>query len=109
MEHSNEKATTPVEPTIKIQDQTPISILIEDFEATSNLIKSDSQKKMISVIVKELNENCLEIEREIMVKFAFDFYYDLSRQIGVPENLISENITHAEMYFDEKFSRNKNV
>lgn len=109
MEHSNEKATTPVEPTIKIQEQTPISILIQDFEETSNLIKSDAQKKMLSVIVKALNDSCLEVEREIMVKFAFDFYYDLSRQIGVPENLISENITHAEMYFDEKFSRNKNV
>ncbi len=38
-----------------------------------------------------------------MEKFAFDFYYDLSRQMGVPENLISENLTHAEIYFYEKF------
>jgi len=35
-------------------------------------------------------------------KFAFDFYYDMSRKMGVAENLISENATNVDVWF-EKF------
>ena len=93
----------------KFKDQTPTAILIQDLEETSNLVKSDLQKEILLTIVKLLNANSLKVERDIMVKFAFDFYADLSRQMGVPENLISENLTHAEIYFDEKFNKQKDV
>ena len=88
----------------KFQDQTPITILIQDLKETSNLVKSDFQKDVILSIVKVLQESSKETERNIMAKFAFDFYADLSRKMGVPENLISENFTHAENFFDEKFN-----
>lgn len=44
-----------------------------------------------------------QMEKEQMCKFAFDFYYDFSNQLGVPFNLISENRTNAEQYYNETF------
>lgn len=89
----------------KFKDQTPIIILIKDLEITSNLAKSDFEKNLILETVEVLKEGYVERERNVMTKFAFDFYSDLSRSVGVDENLISENLTHAEIYFDEKFNR----
>ena len=109
MKNSNTEEAIPNEPTSKFQEQTPIAILIEDLETTSNLMESDIKKIVVLTTVKVIKESYVEREREIMTKFAFDFYADLSRQIGVPENLISENLTHAEIYFDQKFNRNTNV
>jgi hypothetical protein len=34
-------------------------------------------------------------------KFAFDFYYDMSRKMGVAENLISENATNVDVWFEK--------
>lgn len=88
----------------KFKDETPMAILSKDLTITMVLFKSDEEKELASKIIKVINESYLERERDIMTKFAFDFYADLSRQMGVPENLISENLTHAETYFDEKFN-----
>lgn len=43
------------------------------------------------------------MEKEQKIEFAFDFYYDFSNQLGVPFNLISENRTNAEKYYEQKF------
>ena len=104
MENSNTEETDLNELIAKFKDQTPITVLIQDLKQTSNLVKSDYQKDIILKIVEVLKESYAERERNVMTKFAFDFYYELSRQNKVPENLISENITLAEIYFDEKFN-----
>jgi hypothetical protein len=107
MGNSNTQEINPNDLIGKFKEETPTAILIQDLEETSNLVKSDLQKEILLTIVKLLNANSLKVERDIMVKFAFDFYADLSRKMDVPENLISENLTQAEVYFDEKFKRNQ--
>jgi hypothetical protein len=34
-------------------------------------------------------------------KLAFDFYYDMSRKMNVPENLITENATNVDVWFEQ--------
>ena len=109
MENSITEETTSNELIAKFQDQTSITILIQDLEQTSNLMKSDIERNLVSRIVKVLNDSYLNREREIITKFAFDFYADLSRQMKVPENKISENLTHAENFFEQRFNQNKDV
>jgi hypothetical protein len=38
---------------------------------------------------------------EEVKKIAFDFYYDISHQMGVAENLISENVTNVDVWFKQ--------
>ncbi|MEI6882600.1 MAG: hypothetical protein WCK82_14870 [Bacteroidota bacterium] len=108
MENSNTQETDINNLIAKFKDQTPITVLIQDLKQTSNLVKSDYQKDIILKIVEVLKESYAERERNVMTKFAFDFYAELSRQMNVPENLITENINIAEVYFDEKFNRDEN-
>jgi len=107
MENSNTQETNSSDLIAKLGDRTPITILSQDLEEASNLMKSDVEKYLASRIIKVLNNGYIKTEREIMIEFAFDFYADLSRKMEVPENLISENLTHAEIYFDEKFNRDE--
>ena len=39
-------------------------------------------------------------EEEIK-KIAFNFYYDMSHKMGVSENLISENATNVDVWFEQ--------
>jgi hypothetical protein len=39
-------------------------------------------------------------EKEVK-ELAFNFYYDMSRKMSVPENLISENFTNLEEWFEQ--------
>lgn len=109
MGNSNTEETTPADDISKFQEQTPISILIQDLEQTLNLMNSDVEKNLTLKIIKVLNNSYLNREREITTKFAFDFYADLSRQMKVPENKISENLTHAENFFKQKFNQKKDM
>ena len=34
-------------------------------------------------------------------RIAFDFYYDISHKMNVPENLISENVTNVDEWFKQ--------
>ena len=34
-------------------------------------------------------------------QLAFDFYYDMSRKMNVPENLITENMTNLDVWFEQ--------
>jgi hypothetical protein len=48
-----------------------------------------------------------EMEKEQMIDFAFNFYYDFCNKTGVPFNLISENRINAEDYYNETFNNNE--
>jgi hypothetical protein len=52
-------------------------------------------------IPREIIEQAKAMEKERMIKFAFDFYYKHSKKMGVPFNLISENRINAEQYYNE--------
>lgn len=108
MENSKSSTLDQFDAIRKLTDQTAMSILIQDLD-TSSRLQTEDGKKLLLRLSKVLTESYLEKEREIIKKFAFDFYADLSRQMKVPENLISENLTHAEIYFEEKFTQNKDV
>ena len=45
---------------------------------------------------KEKMYGCEEVKR-----LAFDFYYEMSRKMGVAENLISENATNVDVWFEK--------
>jgi hypothetical protein len=104
METQNTEKNTSNEVIAKFKKQTPITILIQDLLESCVLSEDDYQKNIILKIVDVLKESYTNRERDIITKFAFDFYADLSRERNVPENLISENLTLAEAYFDEKFN-----
>lgn len=42
---------------------------------------------------------------EEVKKLAFNFYYDMSHKMGVAENLISENATNVDVWFNEQFKK----
>jgi hypothetical protein len=105
MGNSNKEEINSNDLIAKFKDQTAITVLIEDLGQTSKLMTSDVEKYLVSRIVKVLKESYAERERKVMTKFAFDFYADQSRQMQVREFMISENLTHAEIYFEEKFKK----
>jgi hypothetical protein len=39
---------------------------------------------------------------EEVKKIAFDFYYDMSKKMNVPENLISENRINLDIWFEKQ-------
>ncbi len=107
MENSNTREVNPIDSIGKIKEQTSIGILIQDLTSASNLMSCETKKDLTARIIKVLNENYLKRERDIVTKHLFNFYAELSRQMNVPENLISENLTHAENYFDKIFNEQK--
>ena len=86
----------------KIHDQTPISILIEDLESSAKLQTNEGQALLLK-LSQVLRESYLQKERELMAKFAFDFYSDVSRGLGADVYII--NCDLAEMFFDETFNK----
>jgi hypothetical protein len=52
----------------------------------------------------DILEQAKEMEKEQMIKFAFDVYYDISNKMKVPFNLISENRLHSEYYYNQTFN-----
>ncbi len=49
----------------------------------------------------------LEKEKEQMINFAFNFYYDFSNEMEVPFHKITENKDNAEYYYNKLASENK--
>jgi hypothetical protein len=86
----------------KIQDKTPIAILIQDLESSSKL-QTEEGKALLLKLTQVLRESYLQKERELMTKFAFDFYLDLS--IRLEGEYTTHNRDHAEIYFDQKFNK----
>jgi hypothetical protein len=54
-------------------------------------------------VIDSLLDLAKEMEKERMIDFAFNFYYDFSKVAGVPFNLISENRINAEDYYDKTY------
>ena len=54
-------------------------------------------------VVQMSFEQAKEMEKEQIIGFAFDFYYDFSNKLGVPFNLISENRLNTEQYYNETY------
>ena len=104
MELKSKEVVEPKEFIDKAKDVTAIGMLIQDLD-TSSKLQTEKGSKLLMRLSEVLTESYLKKERDTTIKFAFDFYADLSRKMGVPENLISENITHAEIYFNERFDR----
>jgi len=63
--------------------------------------EEDYMKVPISVLryISELEEK--SYSEEEVKELAFNFYYDMSRKMSVPENLISENFTNLEEWFEQ--------
>jgi hypothetical protein len=59
-------------------------------------------------ILDEEWQKALEMEKERMIDFAFNFYYDFCHKTGVPFNLINENRINAENYYNETFNTEDN-
>ena len=55
------------------------------------------------IIPKETFDKDVErsYSEEEVKKLTFNFYYDMSRKMSVPENLISENFTNLEEWFEQ--------
>jgi hypothetical protein len=64
----------------------------------------ENQPAYDEFILDEQWQKAIEVEKEQMIDFAFNFYYDFCNKTGVPFNLISENRINAEQYFDETFN-----
>ena len=60
-------------------------------------------KGITSLNCDEVIEQAKAMEKEQIIKFAFDFYYTHSKKMGVPFNLISENRINAEQYYNETY------
>jgi len=86
----------------KINNSTAINILIQDIQ-TSSKLQTEEGEKLLLRLNKVLVDSYLDKERGIIIKHLFNFYAELSRKMNVPENLISENLTHAEEYFNNNF------
>jgi hypothetical protein len=57
-----------------------------------SIIQKNTGLLLIQTPRKEYSED--EVKR-----IAFDFYYDMSHKMNVPENLISENATNVDEWF----------
>ena len=75
--------------------------------AVDSLIKSIlpfiDRSKVSDMMLQDIAAEHLAMEEKNMVEFAFNFYYDFSKQSNVPFNLISENKSNAEQYYNETF------
>lgn len=43
--------------------------------------------------------------KQELLQAAFNFYYDMSHKLGVPENLITENFVNVEEWFKDNDPR----
>jgi len=62
-----------------------------------------NDKPLTVVNIEHFVKQSKEIEKENMIDFAFNFYYDFCNKTGVPFNLISENRTNVEDYYNRTF------
>jgi hypothetical protein len=82
--------------TNKLMKQEQLEELAKDFY-------SDENQLMERIAFKRGYTECKEnsYSEEEAKKLAFDFYYDMSHKMGVTENLISENSTNVDIWFEE--------
>jgi uncharacterized protein YecA (UPF0149 family) len=75
----------------------------EQLEELAKDFYSDENQLMERIAFKRGYTECKEnsYSEEEAKKLAFDFYYDMSHKMGVTENLISENSTNVDIWFEE--------
>lgn len=71
-----------------------------------NAIRLDVDKNVLKFIDKSI-EQAKEMEeqqgysKEEVKRLAFKFYLEMSKQMKVPDNLITENYTNVDEFFDK--------
>jgi hypothetical protein len=108
IQNTNSSTLDQFEVVKNITNSTAIGILIQDIQ-TSSKLQTEEGEKLLLRLNKVLVDSYLGKERSIIIKHLFDFYAELSRQMNVPENLLSENLTHAENYFDKNFNQSESL
>lgn len=80
--------------------QTPVEWLINELHK--------KEQGLIETSYNHIFDKAKEIERqdrmysgEEVKRFAFDFYYDMSHKMKVPGNLVSENATNVDVWFNK--------
>ena len=101
----NTQKATPEKSISEIYEVTSMKILQNDIKRALPKMSDANVRGSYESLYDAINKVFLKMERTIMIKHSFNFYADLSRQMGVPENLISENLTHAEIYFDKFYQQ----
>lgn len=87
-----------------MKKQTPVDFLKEELNKFVDCAYGDNPYTRYTL--KDLYnafEKAKKMEEKNMVEFAFNFYYDFSNQSNVPFNLISENKSNAEQYYNKTF------
>jgi hypothetical protein len=62
------------------------------------------QEETLKEVAKVEPQQEKRYSEEDVKKIAFDFYYDMSHKLGVPEYLITENATNVDVWF-KKFKK----
>jgi len=60
-----------------------------------------NQEQILKAIKMLNNGQQRSYNEEETKQLAFDFYYDMSRKMNVPENLITENMTNLDVWFEQ--------
>ena len=88
-----------------------IEIIQKDIEKIelSNSFKSKREKLLTLKSYKDIiciidDFNLLQKEKEQMINFAFNFYYDFSNEMEVPFYKITENKDNAEDYYNKTYN-----
>jgi hypothetical protein len=70
-------------------------------EAAERAVKSGLFKDETLFIAGAKWQQEISYSENEVKKLAFNFYYDMSRKMSVHENLISENFTNLEEWFEQ--------
>jgi len=84
------------------KQETPMNILLQDLKSSKNLYKNVDEINLITRLIKVVESGYIKKESDFLVNVSFEFYTVLSKKMGVPTNLISENLTNAESFFINK-------
>jgi hypothetical protein len=93
-----------------MKKQTAVEWLVDKLSLLNLDIHLHPEKYNVDEAIREKNkilQQAKAMEKEQMIKFAFDFYYKHSKKMGVPFNLISENRINAEQYYNENYGGDK--
>jgi hypothetical protein len=60
-----------------------------------------NQEQILKAIKMLNNGQQRSYNEEETKQLSFDFYYDMSRKMNVPENLITENMTNLDVWFEQ--------
>jgi hypothetical protein len=105
---SNGEFDTPIiNSTTSVAKQTAVEYLIQNIEIALKLNGVELNHMYRMKTIYPVYNQAKAMEKEQMIKFAFDFYYKHSKKMGVPFNLISENRINAEQYYNENYGGDK--